>query len=69
MTQPNKDNYTDETPTCNQRLADAANTSGWLRRALANLIEAIEIDGTLIHSCQCDCETCEPLKASREALK
>lgn len=37
--------------------------------ALENLIEAIEIDGTLLHSDACGCDTCEAIASARAALK
>ncbi len=40
-----------------------------LQAALESLLEAVEIDGTLLHSEACGCETCEPLANARRMLK
>ncbi len=52
-----------------QRLTDASDELTRLRRSLDNLLEQIEIDGSLIHSDACDCDVCLAIRAAQAALK
>ncbi len=40
-----------------------------MRATLENLLEQIEIDGSLIHSEQCYCDVCEAIAEARVAVR
>ncbi len=52
-----------------KQLEDANAEAAACKRALDNLVECIEIDGSLIHGDQCFCDVCEAISTAKAALQ
>ncbi len=52
-----------------RKTVEVINRNVELESTLGNLVEAIEIDGSLIHGDQCFCDVCEAISSAKAALQ